>query len=106
MPARPDPDASLSRRGFVLTAAAATASLGAAQAPAPAPTPPVLSPVAEAQLQALLAKHGKQFSDAQKADIRRLLSEAAKPSEELRKFSLTNADEPALVLHLFTGARR
>jgi hypothetical protein len=58
----------------------------------------------EAKIQAIFSKYGSRFSDAQKADIRRLVTEGQKPLEVMRKFPLDNSDQPATVLKLYPDA--
>jgi hypothetical protein len=53
---------------------------------------------ADARYQAILAVYGSRFSDAQKADLRRLCSAAQPPLERLRSYTLENSDGPALYL--------
>jgi hypothetical protein len=58
----------------------------------------------EAKIQALLRKYGDRLSEAQKADVRRLLTEGQKPLEQMRKFPLENANQPGNVLKLYPDA--
>ena len=51
---------------------------------------------AEARAQTVLAQYGTRFSDAQKADIRRLCFLAQPPLDRLRAYALENGDTPAL----------
>jgi hypothetical protein len=108
----------ISRRDFAWRAAvaAATAACLPAEllaAPPPAPPPPQqaeekLSPEsqaeADAKIQVLFRKYGNRLSEAQKADVRRLLTEGQKPLELMRKFPLENADQPGNVLGLYPDA--
>ena len=63
---------------------------------------PKLSPEshaeAEARVQTVLAQYGTRFSDAQKADIRRLCFSAQPPLDRLRAYALENGDSAALYL--------
>ena len=63
---------------------------------------PKLSPEshaeAEARVQTVLAQYGGRFSDAQKADVRRLCFFAQPPLDRLRAYALENGDSPALYL--------
>jgi hypothetical protein len=65
-------------------------------------TASVLSPEsqteADARYQAILASYGSRFSDAQKADLRRLCSAAQPSLDRLRAYSIENGDGPALYL--------
>jgi len=108
-------DLAISRREFARRAAfvSAVASLApsdllpsesAANAP-PAQQPanaPKLSPESQAEVQsrieAIFAQYGTRLSDAQKADIRRLATEAQPPLDRLRAFATDNGDGPALYL--------
>jgi len=109
----------ISRRDFAR--AAALAAAGAASAAClptelsstPLVAPPLpphqadekLSPESqaevEAKIQAILGKYGSRFSDEQKAEIRRLVTEGQKPLEAMREFSLDNSDQPSTVLKLY-----
>lgn len=55
----------------------------------------------ESKIQAIFRKYGDRLSDAQKADIRRLVREGQKPLEAMRAFALDNADPPGNVLKLY-----
>ncbi len=63
---------------------------------------PKLSPQSQAEvesrIQAIFAQYGDRLSDSQKADIRRLATEAQPPLERLRAFSTENGDGPGLYL--------
>ena len=108
-------DPAISRREFARRAAlvSAAASLSpsnlfspksiAATLPAQQPlNAPKLSPEGQAEvesrIQAIFAQYGNRFSDAQKADIRRLATEAQPPLERLRSFATDNGDGPGLYL--------
>jgi hypothetical protein len=108
-------DSAISRREFarhaVLVSAAASLApadllrpeSSAAPLPAQQPTSaPKLSPESQAEVesrvQAILAQYGKRLSDAQKADIRRLATEAQPPLDRLRAFATDNGDGPGLYL--------
>jgi hypothetical protein len=71
----------------------------AAQQP---PNAPKLSPESQAEvesrIQSILAQYGNRLSDAQKADIRRLATEAQPPLDRLRAFATDNGDGPGLYL--------
>jgi len=53
---------------------------------------------AEARYQAILASYGSRFSEAQKAELRRLCSAAQPPLDRLREYTIENGDGPALYL--------
>jgi hypothetical protein len=104
-------DSAISRREFARRAAlvSAAASLApsnllssesmAAQQP---PNAPKLSPESQAEvesrIQSIFAQYGNRLSDAQKADIRRLATEAQPPLDRLRAFATDNGDGPGLYL--------
>ena len=108
-------DSAISRREFARRAAfvSAAASLApsnllsseAIAAPSPAQQPanaPMLSPESQAEvesrIQSIFAQYGNRLSDAQKADIRRLATEAQPPLDRLRAFATDNGDGPGLYL--------
>jgi hypothetical protein len=105
---------SLSRRQFTRGVALAAATVGVplvargdtedALVIAPqegSPQASQLSAACEAQVQTILAKYGKRLSDEQKTDIKRLVAQAQKTSESLKSFPLDNADEPAMIFHVY-----
>ena len=108
-------DSAISRREFARRAAfvSAAASLApsnllsseAIAAPSPAQHPanaPKLSPESQAEvesrIQSIFAQYGNRLSDAQKADIRRLATEAQPPLDRLRAFATDNGDGQGLYL--------
>ena len=108
-------DSAISRREFARRAAFASAAASLAPAcllntdslitPPPAQQPlnaPKLSPESqaevEARIQSIFAIYGSRFSDAQKADIRRLATEAQRSVDRLRAFNTDNGDGPGLYL--------
>jgi hypothetical protein len=64
--------------------------------------PPKLSPEsqteADSRLQTILNEYGSRFSEAQKADLRRLCTEAQPGLDRLRAYTTENSDGPALYL--------
>jgi hypothetical protein len=66
------------------------------------PNAPKLSPESQAEvdsrIQGILAQYGSRLSDAQKADIRRLATEAQPALDRLRAFATENGDGPGLYL--------
>ncbi len=105
----------ISRREFgrraALASAAATLAPGnllSSQAAKPLPpaqqpsTLPKLSPEGqaevEARVQSILIQYGSRFTDAQKADLRRLCTQAQPPLDRLRAYPIENRDAPALYL--------
>jgi hypothetical protein len=108
-------DSAISRREFARRAAfvSAAATLAPSNllnaesvaAPLPAQLPantPKLSAESQAEvdsrIQSIFAQYGSRLSDAQKADIRRLATEAQPPLERLRAFATENGDGPGLYL--------
>ena len=108
-------DSGISRREFARRAAFVSAA--ASLAPADLLTPdPIAAPLTvqqpentsklspesqsevDSRIQAIFAQYGKRLSDAQKADIRRLATEAQLPLERLRPFPTDNGDGPGLYL--------
>src|SRR5581483_4692613 len=96
-----DPTApAVTRRWFLggLAAGAATAAAGTAADP---PAAPKLTPEAEAQFQAVLARHGPRLSAGQKDEVRKLLADLTGAVTAVRAFPLADADEPALAFRPF-----
>jgi hypothetical protein len=96
----------ISRRDFSRGAAiaAATVTMLATKAFAAAETPksaPADQAEVESKIEAISQRYGDKLSEAQKADIRRLVKEGQKPLDAMRKFPLGNADQPANVLKLY-----
>jgi len=108
-------DLAISRREFARRAAlvSAAASLAPADllrsqstaAPLPAQQPASASKLSpegqaevESRVQSIFTQYGKRLSDAQKADIRRLATEAQPPLDRLRAFAIENGDGPGLYL--------
>jgi hypothetical protein len=106
----------MSRRDFARHAAMAAATAACLpaelltasplQTPAPTQQPDEkLSPESQAEvdakIQAVFRKYGDRLSEAQKADVRRVLTEGQKPLELMRKFPLDNGDQPGNVLKLY-----
>jgi len=110
---------SISRRDFARSAAlvAATAAclpVDLLATPGLSPPPPMqqaddkLSPESQAEVdakvQAVFSKYGNRLSEAQKADVRRLLTEGQKGLDAMRKFPLDNADQPGNVMKIYPDA--
>jgi hypothetical protein len=108
-------DSNISRREFARRAAFVSAAASFAPAnllpteqvasPLPVQQPanaPKLSPEGQAEvesrIQAIFAQYGSRLSDAQKADIRRLATEAQPQLDRLRAFAIENGDGPGLYL--------
>jgi hypothetical protein len=109
-------DNSLSRREFARQAAFSTAAVSASLLPLPELRPagatspraqlpagdPRLSPQsqaeAEARCQSILAQYPDRFSDAQKADLKRLCFVLQSQLDRLRAWPIANSDHPALYL--------
>jgi hypothetical protein len=102
----------LTRRDFTVGAAVAAAvsllpDTAAAQQPDAITR---LSPGARAEVEMkvneIFRKYGKRLTDAQKADIRKVVAETQEGLEKMRSFALTNADQPATVLALYEPTGR
>jgi hypothetical protein len=91
-------------RGALAMAAAGPSHLSRTAAQTPAQEP-ALSTDSQAEVDvkvaAVLGKYGNLLSNAEKLDVRRLLTERQKPLETMRLFPLDNADQPANVLKLY-----
>ena len=57
------------------------------------------------KIQSILRKHSDRLSEAQKADIGRLVEEGQKSLEALRAFPLDNSDQPGNILRLYPDSR-
>jgi hypothetical protein len=97
------------RRAAMISAAASLTPANLVGAAAPALAPQTQSPnptnlseesrtEVESRLQAILNEYGSRLSDAQKADLRRLCTEAQPALDRLRAFAVGNADGTALYL--------
>jgi hypothetical protein len=122
MPDENKRDAEISRRDFARSAALAAASAAclpgemlarpltavtaaATSSESPSQQQTKLSPESQAEveekIQAILRTRGERLSDAQKAEIRRLVTEGQAPLEKMREFPLDNGDQPGNVLQLY-----
>jgi hypothetical protein len=115
MPEHTKSGARLSRRDFARVAAVTAASTALPlTSKAVAETPIVgsledsqatqLTPAAEGQFHAIVAKYGKRLSDEQKTELKRLITQAQKTSDALRAFPLENSNEPAMIFHIYRKA--
>jgi len=84
------------------------ASISPSTAPEPAQNPnaaPKLSGQSQAEAdvrhQAILQQYGERFSDAQKADLKRLCAAIQPPLDRIRAYAISNGDLPALYLKPF-----
>ena len=103
-------DPKISRRSFARGIAVATATAivpksNVATASQASDGKSPLSPEAEAQYQAIIAKYSSRLSDEQKTDLRRLIAQAQKASATLRSYPLDNSDEPAMVFQIYRSDR-
>ena len=115
----------ITRRAFARSAALAAATVAVlplsdaafAQAAAPTPAaappaevPPKLSAASqaevEARVQGVMRQFGDRLSEAQKAEVRRLITLGQKSVEDLRAYPLEISDEPATILKLRQGGKR
>jgi hypothetical protein len=103
----------LTRREFARHAAllSATAPLATAEAVFPAPLQDSLSQgagapklseagqaEADSRYQQIIGLYGSRFSDAQKADLKRMCAELQPSLDHIRGYALQNGDAPALYL--------
>jgi hypothetical protein len=107
------PEPKISRREFTRGGAIAAASaatipvalipeLATAQGAVHEPALSTASQLeADATVAAILRRYGSLLSDAEKLDVRRLVTEGMKPLEQLRAFQLENSDQPGNVLRLY-----
>jgi hypothetical protein len=96
-------DARLTRRAFggaVVALAAGTVAPEVEGAPEPVP-PDVAEPVAVAQALAevVKARHGKHLNAAQSKALTVSIARSQVAARTMRKFKLSNADEPAFTFH-------
>jgi hypothetical protein len=97
----------VTRRAFVgglAAAAAAAATAHPALAVADEPPPekkPKLSAAGEARYKAVVAKHGDQFSDEQKVDLKKQLLEVEEAGAALAAFDLEENSEPAFLFRVY-----
>jgi hypothetical protein len=116
----------ITRRTFARSAALAAATVAvlpaqafsqqqkpapaAAPAPAESSAPPQLSAASqaevEARVQGVMRQFGDRLSEAQKTEVRRLITQGQQGVESLRAFPLDISDEPATVLKLRQGGKR
>lgn len=71
-----------------------------AQQPKLPELPPASQAEADMAYDAILRKWGSRFSDAEKADLKRLVYQQQKGLDTMRAFELRNGDAPATVLKL------
>ena len=82
----------------LLTAESAALPIPAQLPPNAPKLPPESQAEVDARIQSIFAQYGSRLSDTQKADIRRLATEAQPPLERLRAFPTENGDGPGLYL--------
>lgn len=113
-PARPISRREFARRGALAAASAAclpVVLLPEASAQVASGTPaetPALSTTGQAEVDAkvaaILRQYGQLLSDAEKLDVRRLVTEGQKPLETMRAFPLDDSNQPGNVLKLYPDA--
>jgi hypothetical protein len=96
---------SVSRRDFARLAVLAAAAPALAEMPE-VPRATVPSAEAEARVAMILGRYGSRFTEAQKADLRRLILGAQDSLEAMRAYPLDNAIEPATVFRVRRPAAR
>jgi hypothetical protein len=90
---------SVSRRDFARLAVLAAAAPALGEMPeVPRATTPGAE--AEARIAMILGRYGSRFTEAQKADLRRLILGAQDGLEAMRAYPLDNAIEPATVFRV------
>lgn len=96
------------RSGILAVAAAVPTSLAStcsAQSPAEGPALSTDSQTeVDVKVASIIRKYDKLLSNAEKLDVRRLVTSAQKPLDAMRLFPLDNADQPANVLRLYPDA--
>jgi hypothetical protein len=90
----------LSRREFA-RALVATAAL-----PATRSHPQEITTTAEAQAAAILARYGARLSEAERAELRKVVSQLERASQAIRDFPLENSDEPASAFRIYRSDQR
>ncbi len=97
------PETGATRREFVeamaLMAAAPVAVAAQAAQPKPPPPQPEAAAVAEALAEVVRIRHGKHLDADQRKEIVGALRRSQQSAERLRRFKLTNADEPPVTFH-------
>jgi len=93
----------ISRRSFVAATAAVAIpfDLVAAEAAKPPANPEV-----EARIQWIFTKYGSRLNEAQRADIRRLISGGQSSIDAMRAYALDNADDPATPFRIYRGGAK
>jgi hypothetical protein len=88
---------------------AQTAPTPAAPKPAEPPTAPALSAASQAEVEAriqwIFSKYGSRLDDAQRADIRRLITGGQSGIDALRAFPLDNSVAPAGAFRVYSPKR-
>jgi hypothetical protein len=95
--------AKISRRAFVAAATAVAAIHGGslptaakwAQAAAAEGSGPASNAEVEARIQWIFTKYGSRLSEAERADIRRIITSGQPGVEAMRAFALDNSVQPA-----------
>ncbi len=100
---------SFARKTLVVAAAAAVLPIAAAEVPstslgAGAATTP--NAEVEARIQWILTKYGAHLNDAERADIRRIVSGGQAGIETMREYALENATEPAERFRIYRGTAK
>lgn len=85
----------MSRRAFARNAIVATAAVALPNVAPAAEKEAAANPEVEARIQWIFTKYGSHLNDEQRADIRRIISSGQSGVDDMRKYALDNADEPA-----------
>src|SRR5215471_5942960 len=84
-------------------AKAAAETMAQAQPDAMAKLSPEARAEVEAKVKEIFRRYGSHLSDAQKADIRKVMAETQDGLEKMRSFALANGDQPASVPLILRG---
>ena len=105
MPPESSRDVSISRRGWVVAAAAILSSqaLGAQEERASPTLPPADEAAVEAKYANVIRKYGDRLSEPQKARAREIIVRHQRMLMRVRDFALENGDAPATGLRLYPG---
>ncbi len=97
----------MSRRSFARTAIVAATAAALPNVPIAAETAPAKTdPEVEARIQWIFTKYGSRLNDEQRADIRRIIASGQAGVDDMRKFALDNAVEPAEAFRVYRKAAK
>ncbi len=98
----------ISRRSFARTAIVAATAAALPNVPIHAETaaPAKTDPEVEARIQWIFTKYGSRLNDEQRADIRRIIASGQAGVDDMRKYALDNAIEPAEAFRVYRKAAK